>query len=62
MNVCALQRQKHPANMVNELLRRTQENRNSAWSRKKTNQQKRTRERVRGTAVRKTEEEKAGGL
>jgi len=33
----ALQRQKHPANVVNELLRRTQENRHAAWSGKKKN-------------------------
>jgi len=40
----ALQRQKHPANVVNELLRRTQENRHAAWSgkKKKTNQPNRT--------------------
>lgn len=31
----AVQRQKHPANVVNELLRRTQENRHSACSGKK---------------------------
>lgn len=54
----AVQRQKHPANMENELLRRTQENRNSAWWKKRPKQWKRMREWVRENTSQKQKKRK----